>query len=150
MSRLPICFRLVVAVVLLNTFTGCQSTDGSADTSEAAKIEVSWQMVSNFVEPAQQMEAKFIFTNNGNYTLGDSAWALFFNNTPRGIKAPPGSQPANVEHINGDWYKLTPNKGFSLKPRETIEIIYRCDDFVIKETDAPQGLYFVFYENNVA
>src|SRR6476659_2528001 len=121
-------FRCLSLIMLLVVMHACKTSNKeTADVGDAAKIEVSWQMVSNFIEPAQQMEAKFIFSNNGNYILGDSAWALFFNNTPRGIKAPPGSQPANVEHINGDWYKLTPNKGFSLKPRETIEIIYRCD-----------------------
>ena len=146
MSRLPVYFRLVVAVIILYTVSGCQSKEGSADTSEAAKIEVSWQLVSNFVEPAQRMEAKFIFTNKGNYTLGDSAWALYFSLTPRGIRPNPTPQPATVEHINGDWYKLVPNKGFELKPGATIEVPFQADDFLIKESDAPAGLYFVFYE----
>jgi hexosaminidase len=140
-------YRCLSLVMLLFVMNACKSSNEEiAGSGDAAKIEVSWQMISNFIEPAQQMEAKFIFTNNGSFTLGDSAWSLFFNNTPRGIRPSPGPQPAKVEHINGDWYKLTPNKGFSLKPGETIEVIYRCDDFVIKETDAPQGLYFVFYE----
>ena len=141
--------RIIFFIIIMFLFTNisCNApVKKSADTADAAKIEVSWQMVSNFIEPAQQMEAKFIFTNKGNYTLDDSSWALFYNNTPRGIKSNAVPQPAKVEHMNGDWYRLTPNKGFSLKPGETVEVSYRCDDFVIKETDAPQGLYFVFYE----
>jgi len=56
-------------------------------------------------------------------------------------------QPATVEHINGDWYKLVPNKGFELKPGATLEVVFQADDFLIKESDAPAGLYFVFYED---
>jgi hexosaminidase len=115
-----------------------------------ADTEVSWQLISNFIEPANQFEAKFILTNKGNEDLSDSSWAMFFNVTPRGIKPTPTPQPANVEHINGDWYKLVPNKGFRLKPGETIEVLYRSEDFVIKETDAPLGCYIVFYDGKGA
>lgn len=147
MPRLLVLFRLFIVVSLSTFLHSCGSSTGAANNfEEAGKIEVSWQLLSNFIEPAQQMESKFIFDNKGNFDLGDSAWAMFFNITPRGIRSMPTVQPATIEHINGDWYKLTPNKGFRLRPGETLEVKFRCDDFLIKKSDAPQGLYFVFYD----
>ena len=137
-----VCFSTLFVI-----YSGCRSDSGKkTGSSEAANIEVSWQLLSNFIEPANQFEAKFILSNKGGEELGDSGWAIFFNVTPRGIKPTPTPQPASVEHINGDWYKLLPNIGFRLKPGESIEVLYRAEDFVIKETDAPLGCYIVFYD----
>ena len=137
-----VCFSTLFVI-----YSGCRSDSGKkTGGSEAANIEVSWQLLSNFIEPANQFEAKFILSNKGGEELGDSGWAIFFNVTPRGIKPTPTPQPASVEHINGDWYKLLPNIGFRLKPGESIEVLYRAEDFVIKETDAPLGCYIVFYD----
>ncbi|ULQ50863.1 family 20 glycosylhydrolase [Flavihumibacter fluvii] len=132
---------LITCAILI----GCNAP-GPVAESTPADIKVSWQLVSNFAEPGNTIEAKFIFRNDGDVALGDTAWAMFFNISPRTPLANKTEQPATVSHINGDWYKLTPNKGFLLKPGGTLEVNYRAEDFVIKETDAPLGMYIVYYE----
>jgi hexosaminidase len=137
---------LVVLATLFFTIHGCKpTTNGGFD--EASKIAVSWELISNFVGPDDTFEAKFYFKNNGTLTLGDSAWTLFFNMAPRPLVAPTTPQLASLEHLNGDWYKMTPNKGFRLAPGDSLAITYKGTEGVIKETDAPMGLYFVFYDN---
>lgn len=54
---------------------------------------------------------------------------------------------ARVEHINGDWYKLIPNENFLLEPGDSVSISYFGTEGVIKESDRPMGLYFVFYDD---
>ena len=116
----------------------------SADVAGKATLDISWQLVSNFASPGYS-DAKFIISNKGNATLADSGWAIFFNISPRMPVAYPTPQPAHVEHINGDWFKLVPDKGFLLEPGKTIEVNYRAEEAVIKETDAPLGMYIVHY-----
>jgi len=125
--------------------SGCKSTS-KGDYDQASNIAISWELVSNFAGPNDGFEAKFYLKNNGSLTLADSAWALFFNMAPRPLTPTPTPQPATLEHLNGDWYKLSPNKGFRLAPGDSIAISYRGTEGVIKETDAPLGLYFVFYD----
>lgn len=131
--------------LLIWVFCGCKSASTS-HFDQANKIAVSWELVSNFVEPNDSFEAKFYLKNNSNLTLSDSAWALFFNMAPRPLTPALTPQLASLEHLNGDWYKLSPNKGFRLAPGDSLAITYRGTEGIIKETDAPLGLYFVFYD----
>ncbi|WP_332368133.1 carbohydate-binding domain-containing protein [Spirosoma telluris] len=139
-------FASLLTLIVIG-FNGCKS--GEAPTTEEAKqIAVSWELVSNFTELETGFEARFTLTNRGDFPLTDTNWALFFNMSPRPIVPTQVLQPATVHHINGDWYKLTPNVGFSLKPGATVEIRYEGTEAVTKVTDAPLGLYFVFYDKS--
>lgn len=121
----------------------CKSETSSVAPVKSS-LDISWQLVSNFADPGHS-DAKFIITNKGNSTLADNGWAIYFNISPRMPVAYPTPQPAHVEHINGDWFKLVPDKGFSLEPGKTVEINYRAEEAVIKETDAPLGMYIVYF-----
>ena len=112
----------------------------------ADKVAVKWELLTNFTDSADVFNAKFTLTNNSDQILS-SDWNLFFNMAPRPILPNREPQAAILHHINGDWYKLTPNKDFVLAPGNSIEISYRGTEAVIKSTDRPLGLYFVFYEN---
>ncbi len=138
---------LVVSLLTAATVFGlssCQTSSSSLE--EAKKIAVSWELMSNFKQPQADFEARFVFKNNGNLTLTDSAWTLYFNISPRAPLPHPTPQLGKVEHINGDWFKLTPNKGFKLAPGDSVEIRYMGSEPLIKETDAPLGLYFVLQD----
>ncbi len=67
---------------------------------------------------------------------------------PRPILENKTPQQGTLHHINGDWYKLVPVENFTLEPGKTIAIDYWGTEAVIKESDRPLGLYFVFYKEN--
>ncbi|HTF19969.1 MAG TPA: family 20 glycosylhydrolase [Chryseolinea sp.] len=113
----------------------------------ADKIAVKWELVTNFTDSTDVFQAKFTLTNRGDQALS-SDWNLFFNMAPRPILRNREPQAAILHHINGDWYKLTPEKDFVLAPGMSIEISYRGTEAVIKSTDRPLGLYFVFYDGD--
>ncbi|WP_163379986.1 family 20 glycosylhydrolase [Cyclobacterium sp. SYSU L10401] len=121
-------------------FTSCQQEESWQNTVNQLHLE--WELVSNFTEEEGQFEARFIIENKGNDPLEDEGWALFFNMSPRMIVS---STKADITHINGDWYKLSPREGFYLDAGKQMEISYTGIEGVIKETDAPMGLYMVFY-----
>jgi hexosaminidase len=136
---------LLLIFTSLLMLAGCGQS-GNFSTGEAKKIGVSWKLVSNFIEPEGSFEARFILKNESDFTLTGSNWALFFNMSPRPIHSNKTPQPATVEHINGDWYKMVAAKDFKLSPGDSIAIHYTGTEGIIKETDAPLGLYFVFYD----
>ncbi|TDE11666.1 family 20 glycosylhydrolase [Dyadobacter psychrotolerans] len=134
-------------ITSLLMLAGCGKS-GKISKEGAQKIGVSWKLVSNFIQPANSFEAKFTLKNGSDFTLNGSNWAMFFNMSPRPIHSNKTPQPAVVEHINGDWYKMVASKDFKLNPGDSIVINYTGTEGIIKETDAPLGLYFVFYDED--
>ncbi len=108
------------------------------------QIAVTWELVSNSYSDQAASKAVFTLENLSKVTLTDTNWQLFFNQAPRHVIATNRQQPAMVERINGDWFRLYPLRGFKLSPGQKIRIEYETSWFIIKETDAPVGLYFVF------
>ncbi len=111
-------------------------------------IAVTWELITNFTEVKDGFEARLVLSNGGDQTLEDNGWGLYFNMAPRPIVDHPTQQPAKIHHINGDWYRMLPEPGFRLEPGKTIEIRYSGIESVIKEADAPLGLYFAFQDGS--
>jgi len=126
----------------------------SACTSKSEKyvsfgknIVITWDLTGL---TGGQSTAAFVFENNGNNELGNSNWSLYFNQTGAGPWQADDSTLAVFEHINGDFFRLKPGKSFMLKPGEKVTIAYTCSGRIIKESHAPDGLYFVFGEDKTA
>jgi hexosaminidase len=134
----------IFVFILIFFFFACTSNQEGRTSDD---IAVRWELITNFTDEQNVFDAKFDLKNNSERTLTDANWALFFNMAPRQILNPKSPQPATLQHINGDWYKLVPNQNFNLKPDEAVTINYRGVEAVIKETDRPLGLYFVFYDD---
>ena len=110
-----------------------------------APLGLRWELVANRPPAGGEgdFEALFILVNRGDAPLGDDDWELRFNMAPREIRPHPRPQPARVEHLNGDWYRLRPEPGFRLEPGGIVEVRYAGVEAVIKECDAPLGPYLV-------
>jgi len=139
-------YPVFIIFFTLFSVTGCKKDESWKN--QANKIHLSWELLSNFVNPNGLFEATFTFENNSDRDLKNSGWKLFFNMSPRPIMPYADQSVAEITHINGDWYSLTPGPDFHLAPGEQIRITYRGTEGVIKETDAPMGLYFVFYDDD--
>ncbi|MBL0739655.1 family 20 glycosylhydrolase [Chryseolinea lacunae] len=137
--------KRIFCFVLLVCCAACQPGKDPLDT--ASKIAVQWEVVTNFTDQKEVFDARFEIINNSEQALDEKNWALFFSMAPRKILENKTPQPAILHHINGDWYVLKPEKGFSLAPGKAVAITYRGIEAVIKETDRPLGLYFVFYDD---
>jgi len=111
-------------------------------------IELAWQVNSNF-EPDNQMSATLTVINSGNEPLPATGWALYFNSIRiPDLKSFPKTLTAS--HINGYLFKLEPGPDFeAIEPGDQFEISYRAAYFAIKESDAPEGFYFVFDDGSI-
>lgn len=111
--------------------------------SDLANVAISWHLESNQIADSPRFRASFTLTNRGNAPIDGGDWSMYFSQTPREIVAGSVSGPAEIERINGDLYQLRPASGFTLTPGDSLTITYEGEAWLIKETDAPLGLYFV-------
>ncbi len=130
---------VVAFSMVLSLFIGC-----TQKTPAPGEIKMNWELVSNEYAETPKAMARFTIENNSQFTFKDDNWALYFSQMPRR----PLSADKNIEiqFISGDWFVMKPTENFSLKPGETIEITTEHSDWIIKETDAPLGPYFIFYD----
>jgi len=110
-------------------------------------LAVSWNLETNFAEGGGH-RAQFTIRNNGDIELTPANWEMYWNMMPRAVRPGSITAPVTIEWINGDFYVMRPKEGFSLSPGEQIEITYNGTDAVIKETDAPSGLYALLYQDD--
>ncbi len=141
MKRYFLLFSMAALILLFAS--RCSTTNERFST--AANIALQWELVGNDLEGKGFFTAKFTLSNHSDFTLTNDNWALYFNQASILLESTDPSQPARVEHINGDWYKMTPTGDFELKVGETVEVIYKGNSAMIKVTDSPLGSYFVFY-----
>ncbi len=135
--------RLVTPFLLL--IIGAFVFSSCIEGEKNPQITVKWKHLTNFTNEEGVFESEFTLEHNGGKALSNN-WALFFNMMPRQIKTPIDPQLANIEHINGDWYKMVPGSGFQLDEGDAVTILYRGEGFIIKDIDRPLGLYFVYYD----
>ncbi|WP_236969977.1 family 20 glycosylhydrolase [Membranihabitans marinus] len=75
-------------------------------------------------------------------------WELYFNQITGSISIEP-SVNVNIQHINGDLYKITPKPGFNLSASDTLRIPLTVGSPAIKYSDFPSGFYFVNSQNGI-
>ena len=147
-SSLTACFLVFGSFMAAFPFQTASSQNSTTPDISESSIELSWKVNSNF-EPGNQMSATLTIINNGDDPLPDSGWTLYFNS----IRIPDlDSFPETLtaSHINGYLFKLEPGPDFkSISPGGQIEIPYRAAYFSIKESDAPEGFYFVFDDDSI-
>ncbi|MEX0882459.1 MAG: family 20 glycosylhydrolase [Cyclobacteriaceae bacterium] len=134
------CNFSILVLLLLGFGIGCQSKINREEMVNQLHLE--WELESNFVGEDGIFQARFIINNHSDETLMDEGWALFFNMSPRKLLE---TNHVHIEHLNGDWYKMRPKIDFNLPPGASISLPYKGLEGIIKESDAPMGLYFVFY-----
>ena len=105
-------------------------------------IAVTWKLETNFAEGGGH-RATFSIRNDSDVELTDDNWALYWNMAPREVDQASITAPVTIEWISGDFYRMRPAEGFLLPPGAEITITYRGGWAVIKESDAPVGLYVV-------
>ena len=135
--------RLLCLPLLIFLGWNCQP---GKNAGSAPDLEITWMLNGNVTAGDNTTHsATFNIINRGSTTLGDKDWALHWNQSPRRINSTEG--PAQVEIINGDFYKMTPREGFKLEPGDSVSITYVANDFMIKVSDGPLGLYLAYAEN---
>jgi hexosaminidase len=121
-------------------FSAC-GVNRPAEIDDLSGVHVHWEFLGNRID--ETSSAAFTFVNNTSATIDYSNWALYFNQNTLHIGDLPDAAKGVVEHINGDLYRFKPGYEFLLQPGDSITVSYHYRGFMIKESDAPAGAYFV-------
>lgn len=137
------CHLLLGLGISLSLLFACNS-ETTPTNNNAYALQGSWKLVKNFEREGRNIhEAVFTLTNEGSEALTNN-WELYWNQSPRGVIEIAPEANVNIEHINGDYYRMQPNDNFSLMPGASAEITLIGDVWLIKEKDGPLGVYAVF------
>ncbi len=139
-------FTLTLLLGSIYLFNSCSNY--ATTLPGKTEIEVKWELITNMYQGKNQALASFTIYNHSKMTLENKGWEMFFSQMPPTPIITDSIRAASVVHINGDWFKLVPSKSFRLPPGDSIKIGYCGTGFMIKNTDAPLGIYFVFYDSS--
>ncbi len=131
-------FFLMAAIIL--------SSCGSQNMHEhpaADDLHLTWKFLGNDAEEGFS-SAAFILQNKGKQSLNDSNWKLYFNQMGKGVIEESVLGNVSIQHLNGDLLCISPREGFCLSPGEQVMIAYHKPGSLIKEGEAPSGVYIVF------
>ncbi|MEM9888250.1 MAG: family 20 glycosylhydrolase [Bacteroidota bacterium] len=127
---------LFLSIALL---LNCESE--STEMALPLPSRVSWEVISNTAKAKASCLAAFTFYNDSESTISGENWDMFYNQTNRKI-LDNLSEAASVEQIIGDFYRLQPNENFVIPAKDSLVVRYECAAWLIKESDAPHGLYW--------
>jgi hexosaminidase len=137
--------RFLTIVILPMIFmVGCKNNDNTGKVLE--HIQVKWKLIENKKSDGRKCVAEFTFINNSEKQLDIGNWKMFFNQNTLPIGNNPDDNKGFVEHINGDLYGFVPGPEFVLAPYDSQSVRYEYKGALIKERDAPDGIYFVLQD----
>jgi len=108
-----------------------------------ANLAIQWEVVENNHKGKTEFLSAFTITNKTG-VFPASGWSLFFN-FPRMIHSASVTGGMKIQHINGDFYQLSPAAAFKgLKANESVRVEFVAGAWAISISDAPAGLYIVW------
>ena len=147
-----IVMRKVIFIVLiipfaLNTWTCSTKNNQENMFPKVSEIKVSYELVSNNIAVSPKFLSKFILENQSDVELGNSGWMMYYNLVTRLPITESVPDIVKIEHVNGDFFRMAPTERFSLAPGESVEIFFESEAWLIKKSDAPSGVYFVYSDS---
>lgn len=119
----------------------------TAQPSPYRDIAVSWAAVDNIYDSG----FRFLITleNRGAQPLPAAGWELYFGMI-RMLDTERVPQSIRLEHINGDFYRITPTARFGeLAPGGRVILPLAANAAAIKRGDAARGFYFVVDDERI-
>jgi hexosaminidase len=117
-----------------------------AQKPPVSALHLNYEIVRNDVGGKRIFLSALTLSNKSNMALPASGWSIFFN-FPRLIHSASVSPKMQVEHINGDFYRMTPTAQFTgLRPTDTVRVEFTAGAWGTSITDAPGGIYLVWDE----
>jgi len=107
-------------------------------------LSISWKNVTNNYEGKPQSRQALIFTTSSKYQLPAKGWKIYFNNARQFV---PNSVTGGlqVEHINGDFFCLSPMGDFKgIGKGQSLTMEFTASEWVVNISDAPEGFYLVW------
>ncbi|MDB4835366.1 carbohydate-binding domain-containing protein [Cyclobacteriaceae bacterium] len=144
-----ISYLLLTVAIISCTKSGNPTSKTTSIRPNGNDITIEWGVIENSYKRETKFLSELTLVNNSQHDLASDNWALYFNfNACRPIYTDSLPDIVNIEHINGDFFKLTPTKLFpGIEKGDKISIPIVSSPWAVKNTDIPGGFYFIFNEN---
>lgn len=135
--------------VALISFSFIQKVSDKVFRPKGEEITIEWGVIENNYAGKAFFLSELSLVNNSEHNLASDNWTLYFSfNACRPINQDSLPNIVNIEHINGDFFKMTPTKLFpGIEKGQKITIPIVSSPWAIKSTDVPGGFYFVFNDD---
>ena len=139
--------KLLFALLTIGLFAACSAEEEVIATrTTGADLEVLYELISNNYQNKDQYLNEFVLQNHSKFDLNDK-WTIYFHQ-PLPLIEESIEGPVNVQHINGDYYKITPSDDYApIKPEGEITFTFCNAAAIIKNADFPVGFYIVFKDS---
>ena len=130
---------------LLSVALLCRLTVAAAATPDAG-LSLRWRIDSNAYPPATtaaHSSGSLTIRNDGAQALGAEGWSLWFTSAGA-LQTGDVGDHLRIERRNGSLYRLYPIAGFAgIAPNAELVAHVPYTAIVVKDTEAPLGLYLV-------
>jgi hexosaminidase len=96
------------------------------------ELSTSWELITNQFNDKDLCESNLQITNNGESAITND-FRIYFNFC-RYIHPELSSGPFKIEHINGDFFRLSLKPNIKIQPGQTISQTLVSDYWAIKES----------------
>jgi len=138
---------LIILLPFIYLITGCSGSQGT-EISLSENLKITWELSGNSMGANRECRAAFTFINTGKSIIESDEWIMYFNQATLSPKAMLDSAKGIVMHINGDFYRFVPGEDFLIPPGDSLIVEYSYRGNMIKENDAPVGIYIVLNESS--
>ncbi len=129
-------------LVLLTLFCLVQFYTFAEKSFDISSLKISWEVLENNYQNEKKFLSEFTIVNKTKVEFPKTGWVLYYNYGRTVISATGGVE---INHINGDFFKMTPTAQFAgIKPGDSLKIQVISSFWAINYSDAPAGLYFTF------
>lgn len=110
------------------------------ESSDNLDVSINWRVLANHGE---HFDAELTISNAGPGVFPASGWRIYFNSA-RLLSANKPDSEVTLQHINGDYFELSPTDRFQALPLGASRTFkFKGKYWAIKESDAPAGFFLV-------
>jgi len=144
----PLAMLIPCCFILLLCSCGPKNAIIQQDRLMADQLRLEWEVVSNRVDETPRCRTLLQIRNSGSRELNETGWAFFYSQDAGDVIPESVMGEVSIDNLGGDFMKLEPGTGFRLLPGEEIAIQADHSGWIIKEGQAPDGIYIVFYNED--
>ncbi len=78
---------------------------------ESKDLAITWQLIANDFEHSGRCKSAFTFVNRSKIPFPAGGWSIFFNSS-HDISNAQATGGLNIEHVNGDIFRIFPASAF--------------------------------------
>jgi hexosaminidase len=139
--------KVIALILVISSLTALVKAQVKVERFNANNLQIQWEVLQNNYNGKPQFKSALTIINLGKQGMPASGWNIYFT-FPRQIVPETVEGPVKIEHVNGDYFRMSPKPGFrGLTMNDSLQIPFIAGAWAVNITDAPEGFYYVDNSN---